>query len=77
MAFPIFFLFEFLTRDYSSSMMMLIRSILKEHTKGRRVHVWTVNDKSKARELFINDMDGIFTDEPASMQEVLRKFHPR
>ena len=51
--------------------------IEREHKQGRRVHVWTVNDKAKARELLINEVDGIFTDELAAMQEVLRLFHPR
>jgi len=51
--------------------------IEREHSRGRRVHVWTVNDKVRARELFINGVDGIFTDEPAAMLEVLRLLHPR
>jgi len=51
--------------------------IEREQKQGRRVHVWTVNDKARARELFINDIDGIFTDEPAAMLEVLRLLHPR
>jgi glycerophosphoryl diester phosphodiesterase len=51
--------------------------IEREHRRGRRVHVWTVNNKAKARELFINGVDGIFTDEPAAMLDVLRLLHPR
>jgi len=51
--------------------------IEREHKQGRRVHVWTVNDKANARELFTNEVDGIFTDEPAAMLEVLRLLHPR
>jgi glycerophosphoryl diester phosphodiesterase len=51
--------------------------IKREHHRRRRVHVWTVNDKAKAKELFINGADGIFTDEPAAMLEVLRLLHPR
>jgi glycerophosphoryl diester phosphodiesterase len=43
-----------------------------EHRNGRRVHVWTVNDKEKAKELFLSDVDGIFTDDPESMLEALR-----
>ena len=51
--------------------------IEREHQRRRRVHVWTVNDKAKARELLIDDVDGIFSDEPAAMKEVLRLLHPR
>ena len=50
--------------------------IEREHKQGRRVHVWTVNDKTRARELLLNNIDGIFTDEPAAMLEVLRLLHP-
>lgn len=53
------------------------KSIAKEHTKGRRVHVWTVNSKSKANELFENNIDGIFTNDPLIMQEEETKSHPR
>ena len=49
--------------------------IEREHHRGRRVHVWTVNDKNMARDLFMNEVDGIFTDDPASMLEVLRLIH--
>ncbi len=51
--------------------------IEQEHQRRRRVHVWTVNNKDRARELFVNDVDGIFTDEPVVIQEVLRLFLPR
>jgi glycerophosphoryl diester phosphodiesterase len=44
--------------------------IQREHRKGRRVHVWTVNDKEKAKELFFDEIDGIFTDDPALMLEI-------
>ena len=51
--------------------------IKREHNRARRVHVWTVNNKAIARELFIDKVDGIFTDDPAAMLEVLRLLHPR
>ncbi len=51
--------------------------IEQEHLRNRRVHVWTVNDKSRAKELFSNDVDGIFTDDPITMLEVLRLLNPR
>ena len=49
-----------------------VKYIEREHQRDRRVHVWTVNDKLKAKDLFNSDVDGILTDEPASMLEVLR-----
>lgn len=54
-----------------------LKYIEREHRRYRRVHVWTVNDKTKARNLFINNIDGIITDDPKSILEVLRLFHPR
>jgi glycerophosphoryl diester phosphodiesterase len=48
-----------------------------EHNRERRVHVWTVNDEARAKELFNNGIDGIFTDKPKAMQEVLRLINPR
>lgn len=44
-----------------------------EHHRGRRVHVWTVNDKTRAEELFLDNVDGIITDDPVTMLEVLRQ----
>ncbi len=51
--------------------------IRREHNRGRRVHVWTVNDESRAKELFVNGIDGIFTDESMIMLDLSRQFHPR
>jgi glycerophosphoryl diester phosphodiesterase len=53
------------------------RYIRREHNRGRRVHVWTVNDESRAKELFINGIDGIFTDKPRVMLDLSKRFHPR
>ncbi len=38
--------------------------IEREHKRGRRVHVWTVNDPQGMRRLFDDGVDGIFTDDP-------------
>ena len=54
-----------------------LKYIEREHHRGRRVHVWTVNDKTKANDLFISNVDGIFTDDLRSMFEVLRLFRPQ
>lgn len=34
------------------------------HARGRRVHVWTVNDPQDMRRLYACAVDGIFTDDP-------------
>jgi len=39
--------------------------IEREHTKGRRIHVWTVNNPDDIQQLFQWGVDGIFTDDPA------------
>ena len=39
-------------------------SVKRAHTKGRRVHVWTVNDPVDMRHLRSLGVDGIFTDNP-------------
>jgi len=44
--------------------------IQHEHQKGRRVHVWTVNDPGVMRSLFRLKIDGIFTDDPILAREV-------
>jgi len=41
------------------------------HTRGKRVHVWTVNTASEMRRLFRLGVDGIFTDDPVLAREVL------
>jgi glycerophosphoryl diester phosphodiesterase len=45
--------------------------IEREHERSRRVHVWTVNHISIANDLFINKVDGIFTDDPEIMLKVI------
>lgn len=41
------------------------RTVGRAHARGRRVHVWTVNDPAEMRRLFALGADGIFTDDPA------------
>lgn len=45
--------------------------IQKQHHRGRRVHVWTVNDPSQMQALFDRKVDGIFTDDPMLARKVL------
>lgn len=39
-------------------------SVKRAHSKGRRIHVWTVNDPTEMRRLRSLGVDGIFTDDP-------------
>ncbi len=39
-------------------------TVARAHRKGRRVHVWTVNDPDELRRLRAAGVDGIFTDDP-------------
>ncbi len=49
------------------------RMIRREHARGRRVHVWTVNSPADMRRLFAADVDGIFTDDPRLARQVLQE----
>jgi glycerophosphoryl diester phosphodiesterase len=41
-----------------------VDSVKRTHSRGRRVHVWTVNDPADMRRLRLLGVDGIFTDDP-------------
>lgn len=45
--------------------------VAAEHRRGRRVHVWTVNEAEDMRRLFDAGVDGIFTDDPVLAQKIL------
>jgi glycerophosphoryl diester phosphodiesterase len=47
--------------------------IQKQHKKGNRVHVWTVNAPEKMQQLFEWKVDGIFTDDPLLAQQVQKQ----
>lgn len=46
-----------------------IEIVKRAHAKGRRVHVWTVNDPAEMRHLRSLGVDGIFTDDPLLARE--------
>jgi glycerophosphoryl diester phosphodiesterase len=48
------------------------RLIADAHRAGLVVHVWTVNDEADMRDLIDRGVDGIFTDRPTLLAEVLR-----
>jgi len=47
--------------------------IRKQHKKGHRVHVWTVNAPEKMQQLFEMKVDGIFTDDPLLARQVQKR----
>ena len=48
------------------------RSIERIHATGRKVHVWTIDDPTTMHRLIDWGVDGIITDRPDSLKEVLR-----
>ncbi len=49
------------------------RYVRTEHSKGRRVHVWTVNQERDLRRMLELKVDGIFTDDPQKAIRLLAK----
>jgi len=45
--------------------------VKREHRRGRRVHVWTVNEKSDIDHMIEIGVDGIFTDNPKFAKDIL------
>ena len=45
--------------------------INKAHSRGLQVHVWTVDDQKEMNELLDLGVDGLMTDEPATLKNVL------
>ena len=45
--------------------------IRKAHAAGLKVHAWTVDDPSDMRRAIANDIDGIITDFPSRLREIL------
>jgi glycerophosphoryl diester phosphodiesterase len=47
--------------------------IKKAHKNNKKVHVWTVNDQQRMKELIRMRVDGIITNYPDRLKEVLSK----
>ena len=47
------------------------RFVAAVHACGHQVHVWTVNDPAEMRQLLAMGVDGIFTDRPSVLKDVL------
>lgn len=52
-----------------------IRMVQREHSKGRRVLVYTVNNPDEMRRLFLLGVDGVFTDDPLTGNKVALEFN--
>ncbi len=57
-----------LTAEHPYSNDVTAQSLQRAHARGRRVHVWTVNDPAEMRRLRSLGVDGIFTDDPPLAQ---------
>ena len=49
------------------------RLVEKEHTRGRKVNVWTVNAEKDIRRMIKAGVDGIFTDDPLKARSLLNE----
>jgi len=60
--------------EYSGKLKILNRRFIKIlHKRGFKVQVWTVNESSEMIRFLEMGIDGIFTDKPALLMEVLKK----
>jgi glycerophosphoryl diester phosphodiesterase len=46
-------------------------SLKKLHKQGKTVYVWTVNKRRKAKKLIKRGVDGIITNKPDMIKEIL------
>jgi glycerophosphoryl diester phosphodiesterase len=56
------------------------RFLAAAHARGLQVHVWTVDDPDEARKMLDLGVDGIMTDRPAMLRQVLEErgqWYPR
>lgn len=58
--------------DYSGTVIVDQRFVDVAHAAGLAVHVWTIDDPDEMRRLLSLDVDGIMTDRPSVLAEVLR-----
>jgi len=58
-------------RDFQGIPMVTRRVIRRAHDQGAQVHVWTVNDARVMHELLDMGVDGIITDRPEVLKQVM------
>ena len=49
------------------------KSIRNVHSLGYKIHVWTINEKETMKKLFSLGVDGIFTDNPKLLKQVIEE----
>ncbi len=47
------------------------RTVERAHRRGLQVHVWTIDDPAEMRRLLDIGVDGLMTDRPAVLKDVL------
>jgi glycerophosphoryl diester phosphodiesterase len=57
--------------DYESFRLVTPESVAAAHQLGMEMHVWTVNDENEMRELLALGVDGLLSDYPARLLEVI------
>ena len=64
-------------RRYQGVDLVTRASVDAAHGRGVEVHVWTVNEVDEMRELLALGVDGIITDYPARLRDLLHPSQPR
>ena len=59
--------------DYEGTVIVDERFVARAHGAGLAVHVWTIDDAAEMERLLALDVDGIMTDRPSVLAEVLSR----
>jgi len=58
---------------FQDTVVVDVRFVERAHEAGLAVHVWTIDDPAEMEELLDLDVDGIMTDRPSVLADVLRR----